>query len=82
MKIEVIKPFDIYVDPQATHLYPRWWHKLLFWRTYRYPSFAMKTKRMTLAELLSSETNNETPQSQKKSQKRDGNRSCKAVGLK
>ena len=48
MKFEVIDPYDIYLDPNCTHLYKRWWHKLMFWKTFIYPDPRFKTESMPM----------------------------------
>ncbi len=45
------EPFDIYIDPKATHLFPRWWHKFIFWKKFVYPEWTIRTKRMSFDQL-------------------------------
>ena len=51
IETKTIEPFDIYPDAKATHLFPRWWHKFIFWKKFIYPGFKIKAKRMKLEYL-------------------------------
>lgn len=38
MDIQYTKIREIFLDSSCTHLEPRWWHKFMFWRKFKYPS--------------------------------------------
>lgn len=42
---------NIGINPEWTHLYPKWWHRLFFWRKYKYPEFVKKRIYTTLQNL-------------------------------
>ena len=42
---------DFYTDPNATHLEPRWWHKFVFWREFKYPKYVVERRCVSLEEL-------------------------------
>lgn len=46
--IKSIRVYDYLVDPQATHLERKWWHRFMFWKKFRYPKFVVRTKTLTL----------------------------------
>ena len=37
VKTVTISPITFCIDPKATHLYKRWWHKFVFWKKFVYP---------------------------------------------
>jgi hypothetical protein len=47
----MLPPQDIYVDPKADYLYPRWWHRFVFWKKFRYPEWKIKRRFITLTQL-------------------------------
>ena len=47
-----MKPYNIYVDKEANSISPRWWHKLLFWKKYKYHQFIIKLEYKTLKEMI------------------------------
>ena len=42
----------IYPDPTATHLRERWWHKLMFWKKFRYQMWAQKRHYKSLKDFV------------------------------
>jgi len=50
-EIRELEPLMIFPDVNATHLYPRWWHKFIFWKKYRYPDFMIRVERMSIKDL-------------------------------
>jgi len=45
------KTFDIFIDKNATHLFPRWWHKFIFWKKFIYPEWNIRVKRVSIKDL-------------------------------
>lgn len=52
VNFEVIPFFSINIDPQAEYLVPKWWHKLIFWKKFKYHSFFMRRKFKSIKDLL------------------------------
>lgn len=49
---DIIPFFSINIDPQAEYLVPKWWHKLIFWKKFKYHSFLMKRQLKSIKDLL------------------------------
>ena len=41
----------IYVDPKADAILPRWWHKLIFWKKWKYLDWYIRAERTSLKDL-------------------------------
>ena len=51
---EVLNPYGFYIPPQMVKcdaLWPRWWHKLIFWKKWVYPEWIVEGKKMWLPKL-------------------------------
>jgi hypothetical protein len=40
--IEYLAPWDFYIDPECNAFAPRWWHKFIFWKKWKYPECRIK----------------------------------------
>jgi len=43
--------YNLGVDTSASNLYPRWWHKPIFWKTYTYPKYVTKRANLSAKEI-------------------------------
>lgn len=50
-KMEIIEPFSIYVDNTVSHFFPKWWHRFIFWKKFKYHSFIQRTKKVSIKDL-------------------------------
>lgn len=48
----MIKPRQIYPDPKADAISPRWWHKLIFWKKWKYQEWKIRREYKKLKEIL------------------------------
>ena len=46
--------WKIYPDPKADVLFPRWWHKLMFWKKWNYGEWKMRREYKSLKEIMNS----------------------------
>ena len=44
--------WTIYPDGTAHALYPRWWHRLMFWKKWNYGEWKIKQEYKKLSEML------------------------------
>ena len=51
MKYHEIKVKTIYVDPTVDCLFPKWWHRFIFWHKYKYPKYIIKREFIKLKDL-------------------------------
>lgn len=48
----IIPLFDIHPDHKADSLFPKWWHKLIFWKKFKYQDFRIKREFLSIKDLL------------------------------
>ena len=44
--------WTIYPDPEAEALFPKWWHKLMFWKRWKYQDWKIRTEYKKLSDLV------------------------------
>jgi len=49
---EAILFFSLYPDYKAEYLVPKWWHKLIFWKKFKYQPFNMKRQFVSIKDIL------------------------------
>lgn len=49
--MKIFEPLEIYVDPEATCLEQKWWHKFMFWKKFIYPRWVIPVKKVSIKDL-------------------------------
>jgi len=49
---EIVPIYSISLDHKVDCLVPRWWHKFIFWKKFKYQDFHMKREFLSIKDLL------------------------------
>lgn len=49
---QIVVPKKIFVDASCDAITPRWWHKLIFWKKWKYQSFHMVRQFVSLKQII------------------------------